>query len=195
MKVSTLSPNRLTAEFERIEVLPPEPPIVNEQGIKLFADPPSGAARHSSMGDGARHNGVSQSTSEAAFSGGFRRPVGLSRDESRPRARFQTIGHMVPDTKHDATCLGFGPRYLHSTGQVYKGGANSGVFLQITCEDAADLPVPGHRYTFGVVKAAQARGDFHVLAERGRRVLRIHLGPDVKAGLATLKTAMKRVVA
>ncbi len=189
MKVSTLAPNRLRAESERIEVLPPEPPIVNEQGIKLFADPPSGAARHSSMGDGARHNGVSQSTSEAAFSGGFRRPVGLSRDESRPRARFQTIRHMVPDTKHDPTRLGFGPRYL------YKGGANSGVFLQITCEDAADLPVPGQRYTFGVVKAAQARGDFHVLAERGRRVLRIHLGPDVKAGLATLKAAMERAVA
>ncbi len=102
---------------------------------------------------------------------------------------------MVPDTKDDATCLDYGPRFVHSTGQVYKGGPNSGVFLQITCEDAADLPVPGHRYTFGVVKAAQARGDFHVLAERGRRVLRIHLGPDVKAGLATLKTAVERAVA
>ena len=90
-----------------------------------------------------------------------------------------------------ATCLGFGPRFLHSTGQAYKGGPNSGVFLQITCDDGKDVLVPGQRYTFGIVKAAQARGDFHVLAERKRRVLRAHLGPDVAAGLRMLN----RVVA
>ena len=89
----------------------------------------------------------------------------------------------VRDRKHVATCLGFGPRFLHSTGQAYKGGPNSGVFLQITCDDAQDLPVPGQKYTFGIVKAAQARGDFQVLAERNRRALRVHLGSDVKAGL------------
>ncbi len=82
----------------------------------------------------------------------------------------------VRDRRHVATCVGFGPRFLHSTGQAYKGGPNSGVFLQITCDDAADLPVPGARYTFGVVKAAQARGDFQVLVDRGRRALRVHLG-------------------
>jgi transaldolase/glucose-6-phosphate isomerase len=90
-----------------------------------------------------------------------------------------------------ATCLGFGPRFLHSTGQAYKGGPDSGVFLQITCDDAADLPVPGQKYTFGVVKAAQARGDFQVLADRGRRALRVHLGPDVKAGLEHLASLVK----
>lgn len=94
-----------------------------------------------------------------------------------------------------ATCLGFGPRFLLSTGQAYKGGPDSGVFLQITCDDANDLAVPGQKYTFGVVKAAQARGDFQVLAERGRRVLRIHLGADVATGLATLKTAMEKALA
>ena len=90
-----------------------------------------------------------------------------------------------------ATCLGFGPRFLHSTGQAYKGGPNTGVFLQITCDDAADLPVPGQKYTFGVVKAAQARGDFQVLAERGRRALRVHLGADVAAGLRQLGSLVK----
>jgi len=60
------------------------------------------------------------------------------------------------------------------------------VFLQITCDDAVDLPVPGQKYSFGIVKAAQARGDFQVLAERGRRALRIHLGKDVQAGLGKL---------
>jgi transaldolase/glucose-6-phosphate isomerase len=103
--------------------------------------------------------------------------------------------HAVRDARKVATCLGFGPRFLHSTGQAYKGGPDSGVFLQVTCDDAVDLPVPGKRYTFGVVKAAQARGDFQVLADRGRRALRVHLGPDVAAGLRSLGEALKEAVA
>ncbi len=90
--------------------------------------------------------------------------------------------------------MGFGPRFLHSTGQAYKGGPNSGVFLQITCDDAADLPVPGQTYTFGIVKAAQARGDFQVLADRNRRALRVHLGSDLAAGLATLQNAIAQAL-
>ena len=87
------------------------------------------------------------------------------------------------------------PRFLHSTGQAYKGGPNTGVFLQITCDDSGRPAVPGQKYTFGVVKAAQARGDFAVLAERGRRVLRVHLGAHVAAGLATLRGAFQRALA
>ncbi len=98
--------------------------------------------------------------------------------------------HGVRDAKRVATCLGFGPRFLHSTGQAYKGGPNTGVFLQITCDDAADLPVPGQKYTFGVVKAAQARGDFEVLVERKRRALRAHLGADIAAHLGTLRATL-----
>ena len=105
-----------------------------------------------------------------------------------------TIRQSVLDAKHVATCLEFGPRFLHSTGQAYKGGPDTGVFLQITCDDAVDLPVPGQKYTFGVVKAAQARGDFEVLVERGRRALRVHLGADVAAGLAALQAAMSKAV-
>ena len=104
------------------------------------------------------------------------------------RARCRRCGTLMRDRKRVATCLGFGPRFLHSTGQAYKGGPNSGVFLQITCDDADDLPVPGQKYTFGVVKAAQARGDFEVLAERERRALRVHLGARCCGGLwPTLK--------
>ena len=108
---------------------------------------------------------------------------------------LQAMRHAVRDNKRVATCLGFGPRFLHSTGQAYKGGPNTGVFLQITCDDAADLPVPGQKYTFGIVKAAQARGDFAVLAERNRRVLRIHLGSDVPAGLAAIDAAVRQALA
>ena len=110
-------------------------------------------------------------------------------------AALQKMRHALRDKKHNATVLGFGPRFLHSTGQAYKGGPNSGVFLQITCDDAADLPVPGQKYTFGVVKAAQARGDFQVLAERGRRALRVHLGKNLKADLAALQKAFGEALA
>ena len=102
------------------------------------------------------------------------------------REVLQRIRQVVRERTHVATCLGFGPRFLHSTGQAYKGGPNTGVFLEVTCDDAEDLPVPGRRYTFGVVKAAQALGDLAVLRERGRRALHVHLGADVGKGLAEL---------
>jgi hypothetical protein len=107
---------------------------------------------------------------------------------------LQAIRDAVLDKKHVATCLGFGPRFLHSTGQAYKGGPNSGVFVQITCDDADDLPVPGQKYTFGVVKAAQARGDFDVLVQRDRRALRVHLGKDLKAELDRLSAAFREAL-
>jgi len=103
---------------------------------------------------------------------------------------LQAIHQGVRDGKRAATCLEFGPRFLHSTGQAYKGGPNSGVFLQITCNDAVDLPVPGRKYTFGVVKAAQARGDFDVLAQRGRRALRAHIVASVATGLSTIQAGL-----
>jgi hypothetical protein len=109
-------------------------------------------------------------------------------------AALQKIRLAVRGKKKVATVLGFGPRFLHSTGQAYKGGPNSGVFLQITCDDAVDLPVPGQKYTFGVVKAAQARGDFAVLNERGRRALRVHLGKNATKDLAKLDKALQQAL-
>ena len=108
-------------------------------------------------------------------------------------ATLQSMRTAIRNKKKVATCLGFGPRFLHSTGQAYKGGPNSGVFLQVTCDDKSDLPVPGQKYTFGVVKAAQARGDFTVLVERNRRALRIHL-QDVESGLAALHSAVEKAL-
>ncbi len=110
-------------------------------------------------------------------------------------AKLQGIREHILESKKVATVLGFGPRFLHSTGQAYKGGPNSGVFVQITCEDAEDLPVPQQKYTFGVVKAAQARGDFQVLAERKRRALRIHLGKDLAKGLDRLSDYVSAALA
>jgi transaldolase / glucose-6-phosphate isomerase len=106
--------------------------------------------------------------------------------------RLQEVRLLIRGRKRVGTCLGVGPRLLHSTGQAYKGGPSTGVFLQFTCDDAADLDVPGQRYSFGVVKAAQARSDFAVLADRGRRVL--HFGPNVAAGLNTLREAVRKAL-
>jgi transaldolase/glucose-6-phosphate isomerase len=93
---------------------------------------------------------------------------------------------LIRNRKKVATCLGFGPRFLHSTGQAYKGGPNTGVFLQITSDHNQDIPIPTHKYTFGLVITAQAQADFNVLVKRSRRILRVHLGNDVRGGLQQL---------
>lgn len=109
-------------------------------------------------------------------------------------ALLQESRVLIRDNKKVATCLGFGPRFLHSTGQAYKGGPNTGVFLQITAEHPTDLEIPGVHYTFGLVIDAQAQADFEVLAQRGRRVLRVHLGKDVAVGLQQLLDSMERAL-
>jgi hypothetical protein len=100
----------------------------------------------------------------------------------------------VRDAKKVATCLGFGPRFLHSTGQDYKGGPNTGVFLQFTADHAVDVPIPGQKYSFGIVIDAQAAGDLAVLQNRGRRALRLHLGKDIAAGLKTVADAISQAL-
>jgi transaldolase/glucose-6-phosphate isomerase len=107
-------------------------------------------------------------------------------------AALQEVRTFIRDRKHLATVLGFGPRYLHSTGQAYKGGPNAGVFLEITAQPTDDVGVPGRHLSFGVVEAAQAAGDLEVLAEHGRRVLRLDLGADVEAGLQRMARAVER---
>jgi glucose-6-phosphate isomerase len=110
-------------------------------------------------------------------------------------AVIQRLRHKVRDTKRIATCLGFGPRFLHSTGQDYKGGPNSGVFLQITADHSVNVEIPGQKLSFGVVIDAQAAGDFAVLESRGRRALRVHLGADLAAGLEVLAAAVDEALA
>jgi transaldolase/glucose-6-phosphate isomerase len=110
-------------------------------------------------------------------------------------AELQALRHAVRDALGVATTVGYGPRFLHSTGQLHKGGPPSGVFLQITADPREDVEIPGQRFSFGVLASAQARGDFEVLAGRGRRLLRAHLGPDVPAGLARLRELVQGALA
>jgi transaldolase/glucose-6-phosphate isomerase len=191
---SKVATRKLTAEYERTGTLPPETPILEDQGIRLFTDERNSAELKKAAGKDQTLAGYLKAHLNRLSSGDYFALLAYIERNDMHQEQLQAVRHSVRDTKKVATCLGFGPRFLHSTGQAYKGGPNTGVFLQITCDDAEDLPVPGQKYTFGVVKAAQARGDFQVLAERGRRALRAHLGSDVKAGLLTLQAAMKKAL-
>ena len=194
VEASKIVTKDLTSQYEKNGSLPAETPIVKDSGIQLFTDEKN-AAELAQATNGEKSLAAYLKAHLARIgTGDYFALLGYVQMNDQHEKALQSIRHSVRDKKHVATCLGFGPRFLHSTGQAYKGGPNSGVFLQITCDDAVELPVPGQKYTFGVVKAAQARGDFQVLAERGRRALRVHLGTDVNAALSTLAAAVQKAL-
>jgi transaldolase/glucose-6-phosphate isomerase len=195
VEASKIATRKLTDAYEQTGTLPDETPFWEDGGIRLFADPANAKA----LRDAATAPTLAallQAHLERTRPGDY---AGLLAYIPRNAATIDILRQarrLIRDRLRVATCVGFGPRFLHSTGQIYKGGPNTGVFLQITCDAAEDLAVPGRKYTFGIVKAAQARGDFDVLAARGRRVLRVHLGTDLDGGLerlsATLDAALTR---
>jgi transaldolase/glucose-6-phosphate isomerase len=191
VEASKIETRKLTSEYESTGKLPPESPFFEAEGLKFYADPKNVAA----LRGAATLRDLMKLHLDRINAGDYFGVLGyITMNEANERA-LQVIRHNVRDAKKVATVLGFGPRFLHSTGQAYKGGPDTGVFLQITCDDKIDFPVPGQKYTFGVVKAAQARGDFAVLAERGRRALRVHIGKNVKTDLAKLSKALQRALA
>ena len=186
VEAAKIEAKKLTEEYEAKGELPDETPIYEAEGIKLFTSAEYAESLAKFIEDEkslqkhlASHLAHLQENDYFAL-------LAYVEMNAEHEKLLQEIRAKVLQSKLAATCLGFGPRFLHSTGQGYKGGANNGVFLQITSDDAIDFPVPEQKYTFGVVKAAQARGDFQVLLDRDRRALRVHLGKDVKAGLEKL---------
>ena len=111
------------------------------------------------------------------------------------QAALQRLRVAIRDTRRLATTLGFGPRFLHSTGQLHKGGPNTGVYIQITADDGTDVPIPGQPFTFSILKRAQAAGDLQSLRSHGRRVVRVHIAGDLDAGLASLTDAVSATTA
>jgi transaldolase/glucose-6-phosphate isomerase len=185
----------LTSKYEKTGSLPAESPMFEADGIALYTDQRNADELRALAGEGAGLADYLKAHLGQLTGGDYFAILGyVNRLNPVHEESMQAIRHGVRDKFKVATCLGFGPRFLHSTGQAYKGGPNTGVFLQITCDDAHDLPVPNHKYSFGVVKAAQARGDFSVLAERKRRALRVHLGEDTEAGLKQLETLIASVL-
>jgi transaldolase/glucose-6-phosphate isomerase len=190
VEASKKKTSALTEEYEKSQTLPKDEPIFRENGVALYADPRNAGELgvHNDL-DGylKSHFARLRPSDYAAFLAYL----------DRNAAHTQTLTALrtfIRDKTKAATCLGFGPRFQHSTGQAYKGGPNSGVFMQITCDDPNDIDVPNHHYTFGVVKAAQARGDLGVLDERGRRTLRVHL-TKVDTGLPELARAVTKALA
>ncbi|MDQ6785601.1 MAG: bifunctional transaldolase/phosoglucose isomerase [Acidobacteriota bacterium] len=183
VEAAKIEAKKLTEEYEKEGKLPPETPFYEEGGIKLFTDERNLAQLDEFVGgEKSLAKYLSAFLAHLQETDYFALLAYIEMNAEHEKL-LQEIRKRVLEAKLTATCLGFGPRFLHSTGQAYKGGSNEGVFLQITSDDATDLQVPEQKYTFGVVKAAQARGDFQVLLDRERRALRLHLGADVKSGL------------
>jgi transaldolase / glucose-6-phosphate isomerase len=189
VEAAKIKTRELTESFEKNGSLPPETPVVSSKDVDLYTD-----GSNAELLKKAGANGDLASWLKAHFRritpGDY---VALLAYVERDGAHIDTLQHMrmaVRDKKKVATCAEFGPRFLHSTGQAYKGGPDTGVFLQITADDARDLAIPDYRASFGVIKAAQARGDFGVLTDRNRRALRVHLKGDLKTGLAMLDKAI-----
>lgn len=183
----------LTDAFEAQGSLPYEDPVVEENGIQLFAGP-----RHAEcLLDDAGERGVPavlRAHLESVRDGDYVALLAFINRNPDSVAALDRLRGLVRSRSPVATCVGFGPRFLHSTGQLHKGGANTGVFLQIGCDPNVDLHVPDRKLTFGVVKHAQALGDCQVLERLGRRVLRVHLDGPVRAGLVRLEAALLQAV-
>jgi transaldolase/glucose-6-phosphate isomerase len=190
VETSKVQTRELTNAYEKTGSLPPETPFFEADGISLFADNKNVDA----LGKASSLVGYLKAHLERLKVGDYFALLAYTERNKQHADPLDEIRAMVRDRRHVATCLGFGPRFLHSTGQAYKGGPASGVFLQITCDDARDLAIPGRKMSFGVVKAAQARGDFEVLAQRDRRALRVHIGSHAAGGLNALKTLIREAL-
>jgi len=183
----------LMDEYERIGSLPTESPVLETAGIKVYTDQANALALETWISGG---------TLESCLRGHMNRIelkdyVAINAYlEMNPENHelLQQIRQVIQNHKKIATTLGYGPRFLHSTGQLHKGGPNTGVFIQITSDDTEDLAIPGREYTFSVLKEAQSTGDHLSLSTRKRRILRIHLSTDVTAGLVKLHDAFENAM-
>jgi transaldolase / glucose-6-phosphate isomerase len=189
VEAAKIKTRELTAAFEKSGKLPAETPVMSSAQADIYTDGRNAADLRKAGADGDLDSWLKAHLGRS-HAGDY---VALLAYIERNAAHIDNLQHLrlaVRDKRHVATCAEFGPRFLHSTGQAYKGGPDSGVFLQITSDDAKDLAVPGQKATFGIIKAAQARGDFDVLTDRGRRALRVHLKGDLESGLKMLDTAI-----
>jgi len=152
------------------------------RGLKAFCD----AETKAQLGSATSLDGLIAAHLSRVKAGDYIALLDYVKETPEHEALFQAIRTHLRDALRVATTTGYGPRFLHSTGQLHKGGPASGVFIQITADNAVDVPLPNEPFTFGVLKQAQALGDFQSLSSRHRRAIRVHLGTDVAAGLRTL---------
>ncbi|HLZ33296.1 MAG TPA: bifunctional transaldolase/phosoglucose isomerase [Nitrospira sp.] len=171
--------NRLLETVKKQGRLPEETPVLVEHPLSLYAPKVAATVTETLQRFLAQAHADNYVTLMAC----------LTETPATEQALY-AIRHRLRDSLRLATTLGYGPRFLDSTGQFHKGGQNTGLCLQLTADDAVDLPVPGQPYTFGIFKRAEALGDLEALRKHQRRVIRIHLGADVGRGLAALTRAI-----
>ena len=193
VEASKVKTRELMQAYERGGSPPSGKPLFEDKTLRVFADASNAKALQAS-GANSDIAAVLKAHFARLKEGDYCALLAYVARNPRHQRILQAIRTAIRDAKHTATCVGFGPRFLHSTGQAYKGGPNSGVFVQITADHRFDLPVPGRKYSFGAVIDATAEGDFAVLNERGRRAIRVHLGSDVEAGLLRLKDSVAKAL-
>lgn len=194
VEAAKIKTRELTAAFEKSGTLPPVKPVLAADDVEIFTDDANAAALRKAGAGKDLLSWLHAHLGRVGKGDYVALLAYIDRNETHIET-LQTIRMAIRDKKHVATCAEFGPRFLHSTGQAYKGGPDSGVFIQITSDDASDLAIPGQKASFGIIKSAQARGDFDVLTERGRRALHIHLKGDLATGLAMLDKTIGKVLA
>lgn len=192
VEASKVATRELTQAYEKTGKLPEETPFFEADGIKLYADQKNASEIEKAAGQTKTLSAMLKAhLSRLKENHSYAALLAYIEMTKAHEDELQIARLAIRDKKKVATCLGFGPRFLHSTGQAYKGGPNTGVFLQITADDTEELPVPEQKYTFGIVKAAQAGGDLKVLNDRGRAALRVHLSKNIAKDLKTLTSAIK----
>jgi hypothetical protein len=181
---------RVLAELERTGAFPAPAPIAQGDGLVLMGD------RTLDPGPGGRtpSDALRRHLARARPDAYLALQAFIAPTAARAAA-LDRIRALLRDATRRATTCGFGPRFLHSTGQLHKGGAPIGWFLQLTAEHPIDVEIPGRPFSFGQLVDAQAVGDFEALESHALPVLRVHLGADVDGGLASLERALRAAVA
>ena len=185
--------SRLLGQYRAQGRLAEEGPVAEYEGIQVYCP----TALFARLREKLRvRDGITPAELVAAFldegkPGSYVALLPYLESSSGHRAAVQVLRLAIRDGLRLATTVGYGPRYLHSTGQLHKGGAANGLFVLITADDRQDLPVPGQPYSFSVLKQAQALGDYQALAGKGRLVMRFHLGAAIQVGLDNLASLVK----
>jgi transaldolase / glucose-6-phosphate isomerase len=166
-------------QYQQSGALPDEPAAVTDGALRVYGDV-----------SGASAAGALAGHLDTANPGDYVALMAYVTPDDANELALQHLRVAVRDTRRIATTLGFGPRFLHSTGQLHKGGPNTGVYIQITADDGTDVAIPGQPFTFSILKRAQAAGDLQSLRSHGRRVIRVHIAGNLDAGLASLTDAV-----
>jgi len=174
--------------FKKEGRLPDQEVLWEGDGCKIYCDAATKAALQK---DGASLSDMMKAHLSRTKSGDYVALTAYIQENDTNENLLQDIRTHLRDALKTATTTGYGPRFLHSTGQLHKGGGANGVFIQITQDETADLPIAGEPFTFGILKQAQALGDFQSLSNRGRRAIRFHVGKDVSEGLNKLLQAVR----